>query len=123
MGYATRYLGKIITIKIDRPLGTKHPRYNYKYLINYGFVPDTKAPDGHEVDAYVLGISKPLEEFTGKCIAVIHRINDEDDKLILVPKGISYTNEDIMKFVEFQEKFFKSEIIRHNPLVNHGKDI
>ena len=114
MDYATRYLGKIVKIKIDRPLGTKHPKWDYVYSINYGFVPKTKAPDGHEIDAYVLGVEKPLEEFTGKCIAVIHRTNDEDDKLILVEEDVFFSDEEINKLTEFQEKFFKSKIIRKN---------
>ena len=112
MDYATKYLGKVVKIKIDRALGTKHPRFDYIYPINYGFLPKTKAPDGHEVDAYVLGVDKPLEEFSGKCIAVIHRTNDEDDKLILVKDAISFSDEEIKKITEFQEKFFKSVIIR-----------
>ena len=68
--------------------------------------------DGEELDAYVLGIDKPLEEFEGKCLAVIHRINDDDDKLIIVPEGIDYSDEEIRKLTEFQEKYFESEIIR-----------
>lgn len=35
------YLGKKITIKIDRPLGTRHPKHNFIYLLNYGYVPNT----------------------------------------------------------------------------------
>ena len=112
MDYATKYLGKIVTIKIDRPIGSNHPRHGYSYPVNYGFVPNTKAPDGHEVDAYVLGIDNPLEEFTGECIAVIHRLDDEDDKLILVPTEISFSDAEINQLTLFQEKFFTSKIIR-----------
>ena len=110
--YATRFIGKIVNIKIDRPLGSKHPKFNYHYPINYGFVPGTKAPDGHEVDAYILGINKSISEFTGKCIAVIHRFDDDDDKLIVIPENTTYTNQEIKDLTQFQEKYFKSEIIR-----------
>ena len=99
-------------VEIDRPLGSKHPKYDYIYPVNYCFIPDTKAPDGEEIDAYVLGISKPLEEFTGKCIAVLHRTNDEDDKLIVTPENTELSDEEINKLIHFQEQFFKSEIIR-----------
>ncbi|MBT4539514.1 inorganic pyrophosphatase [Candidatus Woesearchaeota archaeon] len=112
MDYATSYLEKIVKIKVDRPLGTKHPKWDYIYPINYGFVPNTKAPDGCEIDAYILGVEEPLEEFTGKCIAVIHRTNDEDDKLIIVAENVSFSDEEIKKLTEFQEKFFESKIIR-----------
>ncbi len=107
-----KYLNQKITIKIDRPLGSKHPKWSFIYPVNYGFVPNTKAPDGEEIDAYLLGAFEPKEEFTGYCIAIIHRINDNDDKLVIVPKGINYSNEQIRALTEFQERFFKSKIVR-----------
>lgn len=112
MDYTKKYLGKIIKVKIDRPLGTKHPKHNFVYCINYGFIPNTIAPDGEELDAYVLGIFDPIEEFEGRCIAIIHRTNDDDDKLIVVPNGMNYGDEQIKALTEFQERFFTSEIIR-----------
>lgn len=107
-----KYLNQPVKLKIDRPLGTKHPKHNFIYSLNYGFVPNTFAPDGEEIDAYVLGIFEPIEEFEGVCIAIIHRTNDDDDKLVVVPKGQSYNDEQIKALTEFQERFFKSEIIR-----------
>lgn len=105
------YLGKMLTIKIDRPLGSKHPKHGFIYPVNYGYVPNTVSGDGEELDCYVLGVFEPLEEFTGKCIAIIHRTNDNDDKLIIVPDGKKYTKEQIQALTEFQEQYFKSEII------------
>lgn len=106
------YIGKVINVKMDRPLGTKHPKHGFVYESNYGYIPNTVSGDGEELDAYVLGIDKPSEEFTGKCIAVIHRTNDNDDKLIVVPEGIELSDEEIRKLTSFQEKYFESEIIR-----------
>ena len=105
------YLGKMLKIKIDRPLGSKHPKHSFIYPVNYGYVPNTISGDGEELDCYVLGVFEPLEEFTGKCIAIIHRTNDNDDKLIIVPDGKKYTKEQIQALTEFQEQYFKSEII------------
>ena len=105
------YLGKKIHIIIDRPLGTKHPKWNFIYPINYGFIPDTLAADDEEIDAYLLGVFEPISNFTGICIAIIHRINDNDDKLIIIPENKDYTNDQIMALTEFQERFFKSTIL------------
>lgn len=111
--YAKQYLGKIVTIKINRPLNSKHPKYDFVYETNYGFIPDTEAPDGEEIDAYLLGVDGPLDEFTGKCIAIVHRLDDDDDKLVVVPESIEdMTDEEILKATNFQEQWFKAVVIR-----------
>ncbi len=112
--YATKFLNKIVNVKVDRALGSKHPKYDIYYSFNYGYIENELAPDGEGVDAYILGVFEPKEEFTGKCIAIIHRLDDDDDKLIVVPDGVSYSDEQILSLVEFQERFFKPTIIREN---------
>ena len=109
--YATKFIGKVVTVTVDRPLGSKHPKYGDRYPINYGYIKGVKAPDGEDVDAYILGVNKPVRTFKGKCIAVIHRLDDDDDKLI-VTKGKKLTDRQIRQATNFQEKYFKSEIIR-----------
>jgi len=109
---AKSYIGKNVKVKIDRPLGSKHPKHGFIYPLNYGFVPNTISGDGEELDCYVLGVFKPLENFSGKCIAVIHRTNDDDDKLVIVPDSQEYNDDVINALTEFQERFFKHVIIR-----------
>ncbi len=104
------YLNKTVTVKIDRKLGSKHPKHGFIYPINYGYIPGTISGDGEELDAYVLGVFEPVEEFTGKVIAIIHRTNDDDDKLIVSTK--EYSDDAIRALTEFQERYFKSIIIR-----------
>ncbi|MDD4106939.1 MAG: inorganic diphosphatase [Candidatus Shapirobacteria bacterium] len=109
---ATSYLNQIIQVYIDRQLGSVHPKWKFKYPVNYGYIKDVLAPDGEELDAYVLKIDKPLDKFTGRVVAIIHRINDDDDKLIVIPDGQSIADDEIEKLTEFQEKWFKHEIVR-----------
>ena len=109
---AVTYLGKNVLLTIDRPLASRHPKYKFRYPLNYGFVPNTLAPDGEELDAYVLGINEPLQSFNGRCVAYIHRLDDADDKLIVVPEGMQFSDEEIRRLTFFQEQFFTSEIIR-----------
>lgn len=109
----TEYLNKALEVKIDRPLGSRHPKYpNQIYLVNYGYVPNTVSGDGEELDCYILGEYEPLTEYKGKCIAIIHRLEEDDDKLVIVPENKTFTNSEIRALTDFQEKFFKSEIIR-----------
>lgn len=107
----TDFIGKIVEVQIDRPIHSKHPEHGYEYLLNYGFVPDTIATDGEEIDAYVLGVSGPVDFFTGRCIAVIHRLDDNEDKLIIVPDGMNFSDDMINELTNFQEQFFKSVIL------------
>lgn len=107
------YLDRQVKVKIDRPLGSLHPKHNFKYDVNYGFIPGTISGDGEEIDAYVLGVDEPLEEFEGKCIAIIHRLNDDDDKLVVTPNNLSDISDDeIRRLTHFQEQYFQSVIIR-----------
>lgn len=107
-----KYLGRTVKVVIDRPLGSKHPKHGFTYEANYGYIPETKAPDGEEIDAYCLGVNKPIKRAAGKCIAIIHRTDDNDDKLVVVPEGRSLSDTEIEKAIHFQEQWFKHKIIR-----------
>ncbi len=110
---ARDFLGKNVKVTMDRPLHTKHPKHGWEYELNYGFIPNTKSPDGEELDAYVIGVDEPVEEFEGVCVAVIHRTDDNDDKLVVVPiELVKISDEDIRQKTHFQEQWFSSEIIR-----------
>ena len=103
---------KTVNVIIDRPIGSTHPKYaDLVYTVNYGYIPDIIAPDGEEQDAYILGINVPITEFVGRVIAIIHRLNDVEDKWVVAPDGKSFSKEEIADLVAFQEKFFDIEII------------
>ena len=105
-------LGKIVTVTVNRPLGSYHPKNkDIYYPINYGYIEGIIAPDGEEQDAYILGVDKPVEKCTGKVIAVIHRLNDVEDKWVVCPENMTFSKEEIAEKVMFQEQFFNTEII------------
>ena len=106
------YLDKIVTVTMDRPLGMAHPKHGFIYEVNYGYIEGTVSGDGEELDAYVVGEHKPLETFEGRVVAVIHRTNDNDDKLVVMEDGRNYSDEQIEALVEFQERFFEHVILR-----------
>lgn len=96
-----------ITARIDRPLGSAHPRHpEMIYPVNYGEVPGVLAPDGAWQDVYILGVDEPLQTFTGERIAIIRRRDDVEDKWVLAPEGMTFTAEEIMAAVHFQEQYF-----------------
>lgn len=105
-------IGKTVTVTVDRPIGSRHPNHpDLYYPINYGYVEGLLAPDGEEQDAYLLGISDPVREYTGKVIAVVHRLDDIEDKWIVAPDGVTFTKEEIARLVHFQEQWFQTEIL------------
>jgi inorganic pyrophosphatase len=110
---ARKFLNKEVEVVIDRQLGTKHPKHGFVYEANYGYIEGVIAPDGEELDAYYLGIDKPIEKARGKVIALIHRTDDNDDKLVVIPLELNnLPDEEILKSVHFQEQWFKSEVLR-----------
>lgn len=117
MDNSKQYLGKNVYVKIDRPLGSLHPKHNFVYEVNYGYIPNTISGDNEELDAYVLGINTPLSEFEGVCIAVLHRTNDNDDKLIVVPSNTYFSDAEIEQQTAFQEKWFRHVLIRSKPAI------
>ena len=105
-------IGFIVTVTVDRPLGSLHPKLpDFFYPINYGYVKGVKAPDGEWQDAYILGVDEPVKSFTGKVIAVIHRFDDVEDKWVVCPENMTFSKKEIARKTAFQEKFFKTEIV------------
>ncbi len=104
-------IGKTVTVTVDRPLGTYHPKHpDIYYPINYGYIKGILAPDGEEQDAYLLGVEVPVKTFTGTVAAIIHRRDDVEDKWVVVPEGLRLTKDEIENAVRFQEQYFDTEI-------------
>lgn len=112
LSFTDQFLGRRLTIVIDRPYGSQHPNHpELHYSLNYGFVPGIPAPDGENLDAYILGVQKPMRRFTGTVIAAIHRRNDVEDKLVVAPSGMIAYEPQIAEAVRFQEQHFDTRVI------------
>ena len=104
-------IGKVVTVTVDRPLGSYHPKHkDMHYPINYGFVEGIMAPDGEEQDAYIIGIDIPVHTFRGKIIAIVHRNDDIEEKWVVCPDTMNYSEEEIRQQIDFQERYFDSHI-------------
>ncbi len=67
-------LEQFVAAAVDRELGTHHPQYpETTYPVNDGAVKGMMAPDGAGQGADVLGVDRPVQEFTEKVIAVIRQ--------------------------------------------------
>ena len=104
-------LGTHVHVTVDRPMGSTHPQHpDLYYPVNYGYIEGIKAPDGDWQDAYILGVTVPVEHFDGSVIAIIHRFDDVEEKWVVAPNGMHFTRDDIYRFVQFQEQYFHVEI-------------
>ena len=102
-----------MTMAVDRPLGSRHPRYpDIVYPINYGYIPGIMAADGDEQDVYLLGVDHPVETYTGLIIAILKRADDVEDKLVMAPAERHFSDREILELTYFQEQYFKTKLIR-----------
>lgn len=107
------WLGKRVRVDVDRPLGSTHPRFpELRYPLNYGEIPGTLSGDGHPIDASLLGWEEPLREAEGIVIAILVRADDAEDKLVVAREGTSWTDEEILEQVAFQERYFRTRLRR-----------
>ena len=109
-------IGATVTVTVDRPLGSYHPEYKDMYYpINYGYIEGVMAPDGEEQDAYILGVNEPVDKFTGKIMAIVHRKDDIEENytvLKVAHHGSNYSS---------SEKFLKKVNPKYS-IISVGKN-
>lgn len=107
------WLGRTVTMETDRPIGYTHEKngHRFTYPINYGYIPGVIGGDGEELDVYLLGVEQPVSTFTGVIIGAVLRTDDDEDKLVMAPAGMTFTADEICKAVYFQERYHDSHIL------------
>lgn len=105
-------LGKRAVVVIDRPVGYVHVTkgITLHYTLNYGFLPGIAGGDGEEQDVYVLGVPEPIDRFEGMIIGAIRRRDDNEDKLVAAPVGMSFSAREIAEATWFVERYFDSTV-------------
>lgn len=111
-GLIRSLMGETVDIVIDRPIGHTHVTkgVTLHYTINYGYLPGVIGGDGEEQDVYILGVDMPLKTFRGTIIGAIRRADDNEDKLVAAPPGMTFSAEEIRQATWFVEKYFDSTV-------------
>ena len=106
------YLGRMVDIKIDRPIGYVHKKkkYSLTYPINYGYIPDVLGGDGEELDVYLMGVTQPVAEYRCRIIGIVYRHDDIEDKLIGAPENAVYYQNEIAEAIDFQERYYDTHV-------------
>ena len=106
-------VGQPVHVVVDRPLGSRHPKHSdLIYEVNYGYVPSILGGDGEEQDVYILGVDEPIAAFDGVVIAVLRRADDNEEKWVVAPEGVDFSDEEILTRTHFVEKYFKTILKR-----------
>lgn len=106
-------IGDMIKVTVDRPLGSRHPQHpDIVYSVNYGYVEGVMGGDGEWQDVYILGVKVPVSNFEGRLIAILHRLDDAEDKWVAAPEGQFFSDEEVLAAVQFQEQYFHTQLIR-----------
>ena len=110
--YDTFEIGYNFMVVIDRPLGSVHPQHkDIVYPVNYGYIKGRIGGDNEEQDAYVLALEDiPMKTYIGRLIGVVIRIDDNETKWIISNRDFS--EKEILEKINFQEKYFKSVLIK-----------
>jgi len=106
-----QFLSRSLRVIIDRPMGWRDPQFQGTYPLNYGYIPGVLSPDGEELDAYVLGPDQPLKEFEGVCVAVVERLDDVENKLIVADPTLNWGEAEIRRQIDFIEQYYCSRIV------------
>jgi len=106
------YLGEVVDIVIDRPIGYVHKKekYSLTYPINYGYIPEVYGGDGEELDVYLLGVTEAVREYRCRIIGIVFRENDVEDKLIAAPVGVEYSEAEMAAAISFQEQYYITHV-------------
>ncbi len=104
-------LGCGVGILIDRPLGSLHPEKNVVYGLNYGYLPGVRAMDGESLDAYVLNETEPCDRYWGWCVALVHRHDDCEDKMVVCAERTPPPLSAIVGALDRYERFFQYSVV------------
>ena len=106
-----QYIGKTVTVTVDRPYGSFHPHHpDVIYPLNYGYVDELISDDGEFQDAYVYGPKEPVETFRGIVSCIIYH-KDGPSRFVVTRPGEMIDREAVMNAVAFEEQYYDTRFI------------
>lgn len=85
-------------IIIDRPKGSKHPKWDWVYECDYGYLDGTSSHDGEGIDVWVGSSPKP---YADAVICIVDTIGNDSEIKIL----IGCTDEELEYIYNIHNKF------------------
>lgn len=106
------YLGKSVTVIVDRPYGSLDLRSDGEMTCNCGYVQQQiTMEDCDDIEARIVGIYEPCETFTGTVIGIIYHKEDSHLHLIVAPPAWTINKEEIITQVGMVEQYYHTRMI------------
>lgn len=96
-------LGKIVSVRVTNPVGSKDDATGLRYRMNFGEGTVTGEADRTPVQCYIIGITHPVKKFEGRIVASVRR-NDGSRVYVAAGKKMRFINCDIVPLLEPIEK-------------------
>ncbi|MBR3348667.1 MAG: GNAT family N-acetyltransferase [Solobacterium sp.] len=110
------YIGKTVTVIVDRPYGSFHPHHpDVLYPVNYGYVNELIDGDGEFQDAYVYGPQEPLESFKGTVAGIVYH-KDGPSRFIVTRTGETVDPKRIIETLAFEDQYYDTRFVWHHEL-------
>lgn len=106
------YLGKNVTVIVDRPYGSLDLRSDGEMTCNCGYVQQpVTMEDNDDIEARIVGIYEPRESFTGTVIGIIYHKEDSHMHLIVAPPAWTINRNEIITQIGMVEQYYHTRMI------------
>jgi GNAT superfamily N-acetyltransferase len=100
-------------IVIDRPKGTRHPRFDFTYPLDYGYLKDTSAMDGGGIDVWRGSFLESICDAVACTVDLLKR--DSEIKLLI---GCNAEEKAVIMRFHNNSEYMKGVMIRRDALSN-----
>ena len=97
------------TLRIDRPQGTRHPRYpDWVYPLDYGYLEGTRSADGGGIDVWVGSLA---EKRVAAIICTVDTVKRDSEVKIL----LGCTTQEMQEILDFHNDGLQAGILVERP--------
>lgn len=106
------FLGKSVTVIVDRPYGSLDQRSDGEMTCSCGYVQQpVTMEDCDDIEARIVGVYEPRETFTGTVIGIIYHQEDSNLHLIVAPPTWTINKEEIITQIGMVEQYYHTRMI------------
>lgn len=103
---------RVVHVIIDKPKGTSDLDFkSITYPVDCGYVDNYyRQKDGTPLRCYILHNNNEENEIYGRIVAHVKRLNDIEDRYVVVPYNIKIRKKDIIEKIRFIEDYYEFKV-------------